>query len=434
MTTSIPGAVVFVDNNEDDVKETIRSFWNDGETVTFFPGTPEEEKIPPNTRLLILDIALGSEDYQPDADLPQLALFIERVAKKTKFCVVVLWSAHIYEDNPAIGMEFITSIRSKYQEQTHETIPPYFFIYAIPKTRRREHLLSKIDEIIQANPYIGIVFEWEKLNEVNRDNAVADIVNSGEIKNILNLIARESGKESLPREIVSLFNKILHRHMCLHEDLRDLKRQAERGLAETPEAENILVWFKKFYNLTAYYRVTSDEKTMTGDIFKTDFQDNPDREYSLVITPPCDFANKTNRKIKLIYGMKFISIPNYNPERDTEVPLIVKKIGNAEIPYKKPETVRQILFNNQVKENFYILYYLSAKTEPEIFFNLLLDFDEIDSLKEIPRTWTHICRVDSPWIEDITQHISSNSARIGVQSIPKDIRTLELTPESTGSP
>ena len=182
MSVSVPGRIVVIDNVEADVKDIIKSFWDSGESVIFFRSIPDEDKIPPNVTLLILDIALSGEEFREDEDIPQLALILKHIVSKTKLCLIVLWSRHIY----GTGESFIDQIKEDYRIQTDKDIPSTIFFIQFGKTDvDQSWLTEKIRKWIDETPNAGIVFEWEKLIDNARDEAVSDIVSVGEIQVLL---------------------------------------------------------------------------------------------------------------------------------------------------------------------------------------------------------------------------------------------------------
>jgi len=432
MSLSVPGRIVVIDNAEEDVKDTIRSFWEAGESVTFFQSIPDEDRIPPSVRVLILDIALSSEEFRPDEDIPQLTHLLRYVISKTKLCLVVLWSKHIDDS----GEEFVDRIKEEYKEQTGQEIPQtIFFIYFGKGSVDQNRLAEEIQKWVNENPHAGIVFEWEKLIEEARDPTVSDVVGAGEIQTLVKSIEKEIGRDSIPRELVSLFNRILQRYVTTEEKIIQLKPSVEKILEQSSEHPDILGWYSNLHYLRTYYKVREDETVWTGDIFRTN-SDDPEKEYAIVVTPACDFARKKVDRFKVVYGLKFKQISDYDREGEENVPQVVRKFGKKDGKYRDKKTVLEMLFSKRrLPDKFYILYFIKESTGNNVYSHLLLDFQNVESFKvELdadgkvakPSGWNRICRIDSPWIDDILQKYASVSARIGTPEIPEDIRDDEM--------
>lgn len=426
MSISVPGRIVVVDNSEEDVRDTIKSFWEAGESVTFFQSIPEKDKIPPNVRVLILDIALSSEELRIGEDIPQLALILRHIVSKTKLCLVVLWSRHIDET----GGNFIDEIKEEYRTQTAEDVPCTIFFIPFGKgSINQKRLAEEVRGWIEKNPHAGIVFEWEKLIEEARDLTVSDIVSAGEIQTLIASIKEEVGKESVCREIVSLFNRILQRRVFIETRIAPLNLCVQRVIEWPTKIGDILEWYSNLHHLNTYYIISASEPHWTGDIFKTDIEGDSEQVYAIVITPSCDFAQKKVGKFKVVYGTKFRKISNYNREGEDNIPAVVGKIGKKKDHYRDRESILNMLFGiegQRLRENFYVLFFLREDVNTHDYFHLLLDFQNVGSFKSLPTTWGRICRVDSPWIDDILQKYSSHSARIGTPEIPEDARKAEL--------
>jgi|GEM_PF-2751907 len=435
MNVSVPGRIVVIDNIEEDVKDIIKSFWDSGESVTFFQSIPDEDKIPPCVRVLILDIALSSEEFREDEDIPQLALILKYIVSKTKLCLVALWSRHI----DGAGEDFVDKIKKEYVTQTNSDVPSTIFFISFGKTTVTQNgLAEKIRGWINEKPHAGIVFEWERLIEEARDATVSDVVSTGEIQTLVKSIEKEIGRDSVPRELVLLFNRILQRHVTTEEKIAQLIPSAEKILALLPESERLdaLEWYSNLHYLKTYYKVGEDETVWTGDIFRIDSND-PEKEYAIVVTPACDFAQKKADKFKVVYGLDFKEIPNYDRKGEENIPPIVRKFGEKDGDYRDKKTIFKMLFNlsEKLPDKFYILHFLKESIDNSVYFHLLLDFQNVDSFKvELdnngkvvkPSGWDRICRIDSPWIDDILQKYASLSARIGTPEIPEDIRKAEM--------
>ncbi|TET77018.1 MAG: hypothetical protein E3J41_08095 [Candidatus Cloacimonadota bacterium] len=425
MSVSVPGRIVVIDNVEEDVKDIIKSFWDSGESVIFFRSIPDEDKIPPNVRLLILDIALSGEEFREDEDIPQLALILKHIVSKTKLCLIVLWSRHIY----GTGESFIDQIKEDYRIQTDKDIPSTIFFIQFGKTDvDQSWLAEKIRKWIDETPNAGIVFEWEKLIDNARDEAVSDIVSVGEIQVLLKSLEKEAGRDPLPRKLVSLFNRILQRHATTDAKIIQLKPLTEKILEQSLEHPDSLKWYRNLHYLIAYYKIAESEPLWTGDIFRTSSADL-EKEYAIVITPACDFAQKKVGQFKVVYGLKFKVIPDYAQHGEEDIPPVVKKIGKKEKEkrYKNRKKISCMLISGSgLPQKFYILHFLKESKDTGEYFHLLFDFQYVDSFEIKPTDWERICRVDSPWIDDILQKYASLSARIGVPEIPEDVRKAEM--------
>lgn len=424
----IPGNILVVDNEYKDVSDVIQSFERNGFPVIYLSSVPEENKCPANVRLLILDLDLGGLGGPPsEEDISQAVLVLRRIESRTKFYLVALWSRYIDEKE-----DWSERIKNTYKEETGNDFPAYF-LKAFGKKIEQDKLLKEIEKWIAENPYAGTVFELEKIFEDAMDNTVTDIANSGGIDIILKSLKKEIGKTAIPRELSSLFGNILLRHSLTEGRLKKLPPLIDKVLRkQLSTGQTVLDWYAKFHNLQTYFRVDDKEPLWTGDIIMK--KDSVDR-FAIVINPACDFALNKIRLIKLVDALGFNSIDAYN-QNDTEVPSVVEWIGKKDDKHKERGNLISDIINQNLPQNFNVLYFIEPTATFDDFFHLLLDFSKIYTFKaqyysgggiKVPRGWKRVCRMDSPYVEDLFQKYSSFTSRIGTPGLPSGIKRKEIS-------
>lgn len=434
MSITVPGKIFVIENRWEDVSGTVESFWKAGEGIVYSREIPEENGCPSNVRLVILDLVLREDGAIQDTDYEQAALALSRIGKKTGFFLVAPFSVHITSENKN---EVIGHIKEAYREQTGEDLPERIVLKAFGKSEiSQEQLATEIEKWINRNPEAGMVFEWEKTIEDGKDNTTSEIVRTGGIETIVKTTEKEVGRNAAPREIFTLFNRLLLRH-----SLALMKKGAFTPLVNQilgrrgPLQRDILDWYPKIHYLDTYFEPEEKEPLWTGDILKTNITRDPAKEYALVITPACDFANKKVKQIKAIFGIRVRNIQEYNPEAE-DIPLVVKKIGmTKQQKYKtRDEVINAIAQKNKLPARLYTLYFLREPSDSNNYFHLLMDFSTLESKRakkcadgniRLPYGWERICRLDSPYIEDILQKYASSSARVGTPDIPSEALEAE---------
>lgn len=426
MNITISGKILVVDDNEDDVKEIINSFRNSGQGVIYLTGPPPEGECPSNVRLLILDLDIDGCGDVTNEDLKNDVLVLQRINKINRFYLVALWSAYITKTE-----DWVEKIRQSYSEQTGEQFPA-LFLKPFGKDIGQIRMVSEITKWIQENPEAGLVFEWEKSIEEGRDKTVSEIANIGGIRTIVKTMEKEVGETAIARGTFTLFNKLLLRHSLLSLTKNGFTPLIEKVLEEKDMAgTNTLEWYHRIHCLKAYYKVEDNEPLWTGDILKTNIDSDLQKEYAAVITPACDFAQKKVPKIKVVYGIKIKNIEEYGVN-DEDVPLPVQKLGKTKKSKWKNrnKVINAIVKGSALPDRFYILHFLEFSSDKN-YFHLLIDFSNVQSIKleenmKLPTGWQRICRIDSPYIEDLLQKYASFSARVGTPAIPEDVQKAEV--------
>ena len=191
-------------------------------------------------------------------------------------------------------------------------------------------------------------------------------------------------------------------------------------------------WYARFHHLQTYFPVHESEPLWTGDILKRTSSGGPLEEFAIVITPACDLAQKRPTGIKVAYGIQFDRIPEYAAD-DENVPAIAKLFGKTiKGKYKKRGVIiKSLATGSDLPERFKVLYFLKTSPDAGNYFHALFDFSRIDSLPcerhgsgnfGVPQGWQRLCRLDSPYIEDLLQKYSTFSSRVGTPSIPETIK------------
>lgn len=423
----IPGKIFFIENDLESIRETIESFWQVGEGVVCSREIPQEDKCPSNVRLVVLDLVLGEDGEIQDTDYQQAALAVRRIEEKTGFFLVAPWSVHITRENKD---EVIANLRTAYKEQTgtelSERILKAFGKHEITK----EQLVQEIEKWITENPEAGLVFEWEKSVENARDEATSTLMNMGGVRTTLKAVEKERGRPAVSREIFTLFGKLLSRYSLirLDESKMDLLVNGVLKRREVGGA-SLLEWYPKVRYHEAYYHVTKTEPLWTGDVLKTNLS-VPEKEYAVIITPACDFAQKRFDSIKVAFATKIETIREYDVD-SASVPAVVKKLGQTKQGKWKTrkEIIGLIGGGTRLPARFYLLYFLYSSLNSADYFHLLVDFSAIESrsssvsggIAKLPRNWERICRLGSPYLEDLMQKYGAFSARVGTPDIPPDV-------------
>lgn len=439
MTLKIPGKVLVIDNRYADVEELIASLWHDGQGIVFLDTVPHEEAIPSNVRLVVLDLMLREDgEIQPE-DYEQAALALWRIRKRTYFFLVAVWSIYVDPDNEEQARQVIETLRKAYRDIAGEEFPTPL-LQPFGKNIGQQQLEQEIQKWVASNPETGLVFRWETSVDNARDEAVSAIVNQAGIRETVKQLVKEVGREAAPREIVSLFNRILGRNSISQVEA---DRQAFNALVQAVSrvqdvSGDFLEWYSKFRNLQVYFSPHTNEPVWTGDIFSTGLQD-PEKEFALVLTPACDLAWRKADNLRLAYCTKVLPLNQYDP-RSEDMAATVRKLKKGRTgSYKnRADAVKAIIEGSDLPSNLYVLHFFRILTEPG-YSHLIVDFSMIvskpcrDGVVRVPARWKRLARVDSPYIEDLLQKYATFASRIGTPGLPPNIISQEKTRMMTTS-
>jgi hypothetical protein len=420
MDALIPGRILVVDDVYEDVADIVQRFREEGCGVIYREGPSDDIGELSNVRLVILDLDL--KGLGPGTDLEWPALVLQRLAEGgNAFYLVAVWSKHVRNEGIPDDRDWLVELKEAYAEQKGRPFPD-LFLRPFRKQPEQAELLERIEQWIIEEPYAGLVFEWERLLNKARDHATSDILDleGGSLSSLVKVLRKEVG-EGANRELVQLFNKVLLRYMTTG-DLAEISGLMN-GLGEGGEIN--LDWYARFHRLQAYYRPDKAEPVWTGDIFET-AENDYQRGYTVMITPQCDLAQRKVDRIKIAYAMRVDDSSETQQQAFKTVRPGKSFHQDGELTNRAAQFLKGIAGEGGLSGRFYILRFVHAG---EMYFHLLVDLHDVHSvpLVEAEQDWKQkrICRLDSPYIEDMLQHYAALSARVGVPAIPPKVRREE---------
>jgi len=399
---NIPGKIIVVDDVEEESKNLINNLRSNGENVYYTEGLLDDNCVR-NTRLLITDFYLAAD---ADTSIDMITSIINIITHKTKFFLIVIWSKYVSGYN---GDDIIKEIQVKYKHKYSENISAIFLPAYNKNDIEYENLISKINDFIKTHKELGLLYEYERIIENARDEAVSDISNILDVGTIIKTSYDEIGKESISRFIIKIYTRILQRYIqpsaLMDESILNIISKNSKKTYEK---------YKYLHFITSYYFISKLEPIWTGDILYDPYKNL----YYIVMTPECDFAQKNVRYIKLIEAFK---IEHKDLENKIKIPELKKLV---ESKLSKKEFIKSILTGNKLKQNYYPLCFIKNK-DGENFYHLIMDFQKSTNIfyKTFPKDLKlkRICRIDNTIVHHILQKYSVVCSRIGVMTIPKEV-------------
>jgi len=415
MDALIPGRILVVDDVYEDVADIVQRFRDEGYGVIYRDGPSDDISRMSNIRLVILDLNLTG--IGPDIDPQQPALVLKRLTDGgNAFYLVAVWSLYVEDE------ELLARLKEAYAEQTGHDFPVQFLMPFGKRQLEQAELLKRIRKWVEETPHAGLVFEWERLLNWARDLATSDILDleGGSLSSLVKVLRKEVG-EGANRELVQLFNKVLLRYMTTG-NLAEISGLMN-GLGEGGEIN--LDWYVRFHRLQAYHRPDKGEPVWTGDTFETTESDYQ-RGYAVVITPQCDLAQRKVDRIKIAYAMRVDDSSETQQQAFKTVRPGKHFHLDGRLTNRALRFLERVAGEGGLSERFYVLRFVHTE---ETHFHLLVDLNSDQSvpLVDVEQDWRQrrICRVDSPYIEDLLQCYAALSARVGVPAIPPKVRREE---------
>ena len=452
-----PGKVLIVDDqyyeNEAERKgvicDAVNSLVRAGVPVEYWNG--KDDRPFSNIRIIILDLLLDQSkkeeseyeyDYYDDA--------IDALKKIPGRPLVIVFSSSYTKDK-------LKLLEEAYKARTGTPFGGIFVREGMTKgdLDDKGNLNALIEKAIEEDDMIQLFLHWESVLDGAKDKTIEEMLGREKvvtIETLIKLLHKESGKDSssLGREFMTTVLRILSRFTNQGKSLEPMRTKlmeiAEKldhqGAADmvaggVPEGWSL---HSEPLSFIMYYH-SEGEKMWTGEIYK--MPDSPVRQYAIVLTPACDFAQGKLERVTICYGFRIgnreledTSHPIY--QKDKSLNQAVEKARNAQPPAESTQRLEKVKkdaierylreTDSSIPDRFYRLANFFIGEQEEANHSMLcFDFQDIESVSEFTleegkiRDWTRIMRLDSPFVDLMMREFGAYLSRFGVLGINSPI-------------
>jgi len=408
----IPGRILVVDDKRGEVDELVDEFLRRGEHA-IYSGISVESEYCTNVRLLILDYLL-LEDSEENS-LNAIASIVRDVSERSKFFMIVVWSAKVTPDNREVYRE---NIMRRYADFYKEDMPGILLEPISKNELDYLSLIKKVETEIGNHPNLNLIYEMERIIDGSKDKVANQIYDIGNWSNLIRNLKTEYDIDSIKRQILFIYICMMRRNVTATKELDDCITRII-GLEEAFNIDD----FGQVYASLYYYPISDKEQIGTGDVLCS----KKEGKYYMVITPECDITTNKHTATKLIGSIR----ADHSRLEDTNH---VKEIGqlldirDEDGSVNPRQVINAIMSGRGLRGNYYNLLFLRDYTKNE-FYHLIFDFHKVKSLKKARRVsqlrnYRRVCRVDSPLINDFIQRYASHCSRFGKMRVPKEISRI----------
>jgi len=295
----------------------------------------------------------------------------------------------------------------------------------------KDKILADLQSMAAKVDNIKIPIQWTQVINQSVQRIFSDL-NEVDKKWISDLYktAYEDGVEPSV-EVINLFQNLLAEKVIQSKSLRDsIKASVTEDSVTEPEQ------YAKLFRTFLYSSLdTVNDPIMTGDIFKFD-----NDKFGILVTPECDIS-----KIKSEY--EFLTFKNNSiaefeflsqfTSAKKALKVIVKDIIGKDLSESQSKQINSSLkpveskilqqVFNQPHQRLYVLPCFDSgngntKTTAQIDFRDSLEFKKVSEVNKEHR----ICKLNSPYTQDLRQRFLSYKGRVGVPSFPDKLRTWLL--------
>ena len=424
------GRILLVDDQYDEViSKAVNALVQKGMSVQYWDGKGDLPETIRNVRVVILDLdlaRLGTRTGGPE--------FYSSAAKALKKIpgpfVVIIMALDINTNDPS---DFL-----KYYEETFEPLCGVIAEQGLSKDEESadpSRLESVIADSLAKNKIFGLILIWEHLVDNAKDKAFADLISKQIERTVVSLIKSLSidfGEESAARELANVIMRLIARRLVEHKQYERLNQAISEfhaldieKLADYPSKEDLLL-----YNKLMFYVPAPEEDVWTGDIFLAEGTSKYDK-YALVLTPVCQFVQSKTQKVLVCFAFqvdhKCFDDPEYPPNKIDPAVTGKRNAGAKLDEIRNCLKSRYITRKEKLPDSLSVIW--NFKGEDGIQ-GICLDFNNVKSVEtETVKAWKRVCRIDSPFIEEIQEKYSRFASHVGTLDINRSPDELRASVE-----
>jgi len=401
LSSELLGKVLLIDDKFDSVRELVENLTSNGIPVLFWNGKDKVPRSVLNVRVIMLDLDLigsgtGEWDY---------GVIIATIKDIPGPYSVLIVSVNYNDDAPG-------RLTSTYHDVTGRELPGFVIPRGFTKNEAQDvkQVIDALKTSLRRNQVLRIILLAELVLNKGRDDLLARLSTEhfdDAVKALIKNITGDFGEDSTARELLLLIARLQTRNMSASEIYDELK-EAVRSLP-APHGASGSDARSRVENLRMYSQPDDREELWTGDIFKTGV-DRDVPQYDILITPSCDLSQDKCGYLKFCRGYprpEAGQTRGYHPLLESSGGISLERIARWE-QSGGHWPARYYLLSAFVDEKY--------RKEPII---VVFDFQRILSVRTdtfSSEKHVRVCRLDSPYIEDLLQKYGSYSFRLGTPS------------------
>jgi hypothetical protein len=184
-------------------------------------------------------------------------------------------------------------------------------------------------------------------------------------------------------------------------------------------------------NKLMFYQ-THGETVWTGDIYKTTGLPKYD-DYAIVLTPVCDLVQ--NKTAKVLTCIGFPVVETYFKDKKYPPYIIDNAVKDVALKGQEEKTAeyiknRYMLGKPKLSDSLFFLWNFE---DEEKNFGLCFNFNNVQTIDglEIDSKWRKVCRLDSPFIQEMLEKYGRFASRVGTPEI--NFSPLKLNEKINGA-
>lgn len=412
-----PGKVLIVDDNfSTEIEKLIIELSKKGFTTQYWDSKGDFYKNISAVRILILDLDLAGASI-PRGNPAFYAAPAEILKNIDGPYIVIIYAIDFIDEDIKNLKEFYESVYGPFEGYIAG-------IKGLSKGEDIDKIFKLIDQALKNKDIFKLILTWEKILEKAKDDGLSKFVKekfAKEMTFFVKTLGNDVGINSLPREFIASMMRFLSRYMHRGQEYEELTKI----LNSISKGPSVSISEPLLQHRNMFFTPSEKEKVWTGDIFRIENLGSVNDEkkywkYKIILTPVCNIAQDNSETYFVCDGFPL----DYTSLIDQDNHPLLKRNnitlppygGNDEEYAKKLENK----FKKKFKNRFHFLWNFSEVDDK--YFGLCFDFQKAKSISTkyfVGKKTTRICRLDSPFIDEMLQKFGNYSSRIGTPEVNK---------------
>lgn len=407
------GKVLFIDDDYGTIAEITSSFLQKNIQVQYWNGSGSLPKNIHNARVVVTDLDLTNSNLKEAMGDTFFFAIVDAVSQIPQ-PFLLIFVAREFDPRDTRKFKRAYKVRAK--------TPFLGFLSKKGLTKAKlnpKALKSLIDSLLENNEILELILTWETLYDRAKDAALNEI-SIGNVENSIRTLVKIlcnncHENKGATRELIDELSRLVSRNSIQNEDFENLVKIID-GINEAQVNEKSTNHDLLLLSKLIFYRPAEEEAIMTGDIFET----NERFKYAVILSPKCDLMQSKIEKALVCYGFPlkkaYFRNKHYPPHKNDSV---IVSLHKSHKMCEIADAIEQRYLGKDLPSSLHVIWNFTEKEQ-----GICLDFNNVQSidLHEIKewkklKIWRRLCRIDSPYMEEILQKYGSLISRVGTLEI-----------------
>ena len=408
------GKVLFIDDDYETIAEVTSSFLQKNIQVQYWNGAGALPKNIYNARVVVTDLDLTDTNLKAAMGDTFFFSIVDAVSQIPQPFPLIFVAREFDPQDPR-------KFKRAYKVRAKTPFPGFLSEKGLTKAELNPTGLKElIDSLLENNEILELILTWETLYDKAKDSALNEI-SIGNVENSIRTVVKIlcnncHENKGATRELIDELSRLVSRNSIQNEDFENLVKIID-GINETQVEDKSTKQDLLLLSKLIFYRPAEEEEIMTGDIFET----NERFKYAVILSPKCDLMQNKLEKALICYGFPlkkaYFRNKNYPPHKNDTVIVSLHKKSHKMVEIA--DEIEKRYLGKDLPSSLHVIWNFTEK-EQGICLDLnnvqSIDLNQVKDWKKL-KIWKRLCRIDSPYMEEILQKYGSLISRVGTLEI-----------------